>query len=375
MDRLKLPVRVNNPKRLPGWNLPAGRIPIAPGYKPSMALLPDGTLVMVSLSMEGSVDEGTYIERTPIWYSKDGGETWTNPRIIEDMIGREQWLTCTGDGTLFATCHLLTTDQNNEDNHATAWLHRSTDAGATWERTRATIDGEKRCGVPAELGSNVSRNVVELPDRTLLFGVGIGGGYTVNYMWKSADGGKSWDKNRRIKVLGYYNNWDPFFAEDFTYLNDSGKLFHWCRVGHPSPMANMADGRHEPTGNDNCDRMMWTESEDQGLTWSNVTDFGDYGQMYPRVIKLHDGRLLMTYTQRDVIYPIGLRARFSYDDGETWDFENDQIVVESFTPWGFGSGGGFGNTIQLSDNNLVSCYSYKDGNEERQIEVVRWNLP
>jgi hypothetical protein len=46
-----LPIRVNNPKRLP-WQLPADRIAIGPGYKPSLALLPHGELVMVALFQE-----------------------------------------------------------------------------------------------------------------------------------------------------------------------------------------------------------------------------------------------------------------------------------------------------------------------------------
>jgi len=40
----------------------------------------------------------------------------------------------------------------------------------------------------------------------------------------------------------------------------------------------------------------------------------------------------MAITQRGIIYPIGLQAIFGYDDGKSWDFENDRIVIEGRTP-------------------------------------------
>ena len=39
------------------------------------------------------------------------------------------------------------------------------------------------------------------------------------------------------------------------------------------------------------------------------------------------------------------------------------------------SGGGFGNTVQLEDGNLVSVYSYRREDMKTYIEAVRWSLP
>ena len=39
------------------------------------------------------------------------------------------------------------------------------------------------------------------------------------------------------------------------------------------------------------------------------------------------------------------------------------------------SGGGFGNTIQLDDGTLVSCYSYRGKDGATHVEAVRWRLP
>jgi len=373
-----VPVRVNNPRRLPGWKIEAERIPIGrPGdYKPSLALLASGELLMCTFSSSGPLDEeGHFHEVTSLWRSGDGGKTWSDRDEPSDVIGREQFLTCASDGTLFMSSHLLWMDTAHPGGEGRyhSYLHRSTDGGNTWERTQVIIEGEMRRDTPAESGTVTDRNVVELPDGTLLFGVALDNS-DVAYMWRSTDRGKTWDRNRPCAINGYYDNADGFFSNSFTYRNDSGRLLHFARVGHPSPMTAMNDGRPVALGDDNCDRTMLTTSIDDGLTWSPVQDFGDYGQMYCRVLKLHDGRLLLTYTQRGIFHPLGLRAVLSCDDGETWDFDCDQIIIEGFTPWGTPSGGGFGNTVQREDATLVSCYSFRGDDDQIHIEAARWSL-
>jgi len=365
---------------LDSWELPAERIALGPAYKPSMARLPDGELVMVALFGE-QLGDGKMREWTEIWRSSDGGRSWSEPAVIADMIGREQWLTATSDGTLFATCHLLANDVNNPDDYTHSYLHRSTDGGKTWERLRIGPEG-----FPPQAHTALSRNVVELADGTLVLGVSVTDS-DLAYMWKSDDGGVSWDRSEPPVQIGSYrgqpyDNFDGFFSEDFTFCTESGKLLHFIRCGPPSPMYPMEDGRVTPSGNDGIDRMLCTESTDNGRTWSELCDLGDYGMHYPRVVQLQDGRLLMTFTQRALYYPIGLQAVLSYDGGETWDFNSDRIIIEGKTPWGMPSGGGFGNTLQLDDGTLISCYTYAGADageyaigQNMQLEVVRWALP
>jgi hypothetical protein len=50
-------------------------------------------------------------------------------------------------------------------------------------------------------------------------------------------------------------------------------------------------------------------------------------------------------------------------------------VLEGKTPWGRAQGGGFGNTVQLRDETLVSCSSYRGGDDKTYLEVIRWRLP
>ena len=369
-----LPVRINNPRKLGAWQIPAERSVLGEAYKPSMALLPSGELVMVALYQD-RLPNNKVREWTGFWRSKDDGRSWTERVEIKDMIGREQWLTATKDGTLFATCHLLAQDINNKDGYTHSYVHRSTDGGRTWQRLRIG-------GFPPKAVTMCSRNLVEMPDGTLLLGIGVNEieKGRLAWMWQSRDGGKTWDKSGpRVKIADYgkreYDNYDAFFTEDFTFRAKSGKLLHFIRCGPPSPMYPINDGRTAPQGDDSGDRTLRCESTDGGLTWSEVRDHGDYGMHYPRVMRLQDGRLLMTLTQRSTFYPIGLQAILSHDDGETWDFQNDRIIIEGKTPWGLASGGGFGNTLQLKDSTLISCYTYRGADDKTHLEVVRWRLP
>ena len=372
MDSDSLPIRISNPRRLGGWRIPAERIPlgIAGDYKPKLVLLPNGELLLFAFCCLGVESEGTYHEPTLIYRSQDGGASWSERAVAEDIVGREHGLTCTSDGTLFCSTHLIAVDKRNRDGVSHSYLHRSTDGGESWQATKLSLDAKRFTGA--------SSTVVELGDGRLLFGVSVGEA-DAHFLWESHDGGLNWDRSAQVRLGKYhgesYENSVGFFTEDFTFQISSGKWLHWIRLSSHSSIYPMNDGRIAPgKDDDQTDRMLLCESSDHGATWSDFVDFGDYGMLYPRVIRLHDGRLLMTYTQRSLAYPLGLRAVLSEDDGESWDFESDRIIIEGKTPWGLPSGGGFGNTVQLTDENLVSCYSYRGADDLTHVEIVRWSL-
>ncbi len=370
-----LPVCIQRPSILRAWRLPAHRITVDQAYKPSLALLPNGELLMVAFQSIDLPDKKLH-EPTYFWRSKDDGRTWSARIESKDVIGREQWITCVSSGTLFLTSHILPADINNPDKKGThSYLHRSIDGGHTWQRTKVQLTDESGHH-PDTL---TSRDILEMPNGSLRMGVSAFG-TTTAYLWSSRDGGITWERGNLLTIGDYrgmrYSNIDGFFGEDFHHQMHSGKLLHWFRVGHPSPMWLMSDGTPGVTTiGDNSDRTLLCESDDGGRTWTNLRDFGGYGMMYPRLLRLRDSRVLCTYTQRDLLYPIGLRAIISYDDGVTWDFEYDQIVIEGKTPWGCPSGGGFGNTLELKDGTLISCYSYLAADQKTYVETVRWQLP
>ena len=380
------PIRVLRPRELPA-TLPAGRLQVGPGYKPSLARLPNGELVMMFFTWERR--EGFYHEHAKLCRSIDQGTSWSDPVRVElgpgkDLLGRENWLTAIDDGSphglLFTTNHIIRVDaENPTPGTCRATINRSTDGGISWTQTVLPVKW-----------SHTSRNVVQMPDGSLKVGANnVTGG---NNRWlTSTDQGLRWQESR-LKLPAYtnyqgermdYANAVGFFQESFTYVNDARDLLQWIRLDRHSPM--YAVHPDQPTGNDNVDRLLFTRSADGGVTWSDVQDFppysGDleaYGQMYPRVIELQDSRVLMTFTRRSVTPPLGLRAVLSTDGGHTFDFSNDHLILDENTEVGWTSGGGFGNTIQLPCGGLISVYSYAttpQGNAHPRVEIVQWRLP
>ena len=199
------------------------------------------------------------------------------------------------------------------------------------------------------------------------------------YLRQSRDSGATWDKTPKADTAGS-SDVDGFFSQSTTYRTASGKLLHPVRVDRTGPhwlLPGAAELKTE--AGDQGDRTMLWESDDDGLTWRKHHGdgtFGTYGEMYPRFLKLHDGRLLLTFTVRSNStdgYPLGLRAIVSYDDGETWDFTRDRLVLDYKNQGA--SGGGFGNTIQLDDGTLITCYSFRGTDGTTHVEALRWRLP
>ena len=106
--------------------------------------------------------------------------------------------------------------------------------------------------------------------------------------------------------------------------------------------------------------------------------------MYPALLRLKDGRLLLTFTLRTAVAPnvkpLGVRCVVGRetDDGFNFDFKHDRIIISAKTPEDSLSGGGFGPTVQLDDGTLLTAYSYAGKDrypDDLRIEVVRWRLP
>jgi len=112
----------------------------------------------------------------------------------------------------------------------------------------------------------------------------------------------------------------------------SGKILHFIRCGPPSPMYPMNDGRASPKTDDSGDRAMLCDSSDGGRSWEHLRDFGDYGLMYPRVLRLHDGRTTVVGpTQRHDMPQIG-RPGVVYQDDMLKQLDGHGRVTMKFIP-------------------------------------------
>ncbi len=385
------PIKVLGARRLPKQEIAAMRTPlgIPNDYKPWLTRFDGDKLLMVAFSFGGvpsnELPKGEpYLERAVFWRSADGGNNWGAREEHLDVHGREFALNRLSDGTLLMPCHFLGNDAANKAGHTYSKLFRSTDDGKTWSETRIGPEG-----FPDKAQTATDWTVFETPDpeatgKTIaLFGVSMqeGGKQAPSTvaLWRSRDSGKIWDKTLKPDTTGWVDV-DGFFSQSTTYRAKSGKLLHVVRVDATGPHWRVPDLKSAgKEAGDQADRMMLWTSTDNGASWRRHGQYGTFGaggEMYPRFLRLADGRLLLTFTVRSSStdgHALGLRAIISHDDGETWDFQTDRLVIDDENVGA--SGGGFGNTVQNADGSLVSCYSYRGRDNKTHIEAVRWTLP
>jgi hypothetical protein len=381
------PIVVRNPRKLRVHTLPAERIQVgeADDYKPSIALLPNGQILMTAFHAV-TLPDGGYREDTLLFRSNDGGKSWSAGEKL-DLLGREPYLTVLKSGVVFITGHLLHRDIRNKDKLVRGYIHRSVDGGKTWETTEVGPEG-----FPPGRWTHSTRNILELPDRTLLAGTDADGlipdldaadSATTDsqcfsgpfYMWRSNDQGKTWDKSPISMPVGFQSIWGFFGGEAFLWRARSGKIIAFVRVNSRElPIA----GRPIKPRDDSDDHIVLYTSTDQGRTFHRLADFGDYGELYPSVLRLRDGRLLLTFTNRNIDRrPLGVHAVLGTEhrDGFAFDLEHDRLLLDWKTPDDKTTGGGFGPTVQLKNGILVTAYSYRGADNKTYLEIVRWRAP
>ena len=122
-----------------------------------------------------------------------------------------------------------------------------------------------------------------------------------------------------------------------------------------------------PTARERCWIALWG-SDDSGRTWhlicADAAMTGHNGNP-PSLIRLHDGRLCLTYGYRDT--PFGIRAKLSANEGASW---GEEIVLRA-------DGGdgdlGYVRSVQRADDAIVTVYYHNEhADGERYIAATIW---
>ena len=114
-------------------------------------------------------------------------------------------------------------------------------------------------------------------------------------------------------------------------------------------------------------------STDNGATWTLRGKVSDTGQAQaskngnpPALLRLRDGRLVVTYGYRSE--PYGMRARISRDSGRTWDKEI--VLSTDGAKWDLG----YSRSVQRADGKVVTVYYNTTAeNPEQHIVAAIWD--
>lgn len=215
--------------------------------------------------------------------------------------------------------------------------------GLTWrvENTILFADKMQACAPP-----------VQLSDGALLIPVyGNIGRATCSSatLHRSTDGGHSWTE---LATMARGRPQTRHYHEPVVLELAPGHLLGLHRVADPKG----------PRG------LFWrNESFDNGQTWTTPQPTAIRSGACPRLLKLRDGRLLLTYGRR--FEPFGLYASLSADDGQTWG-ETSWLLRPAPD-----SDQGYSSSIELDDGQIfTTCYA-KNSRGITGITGTFWQLP
>lgn len=293
--------------------------------------------------------------------SRDGGETWTFPRVIHDgpIDDRDAGVLETAAGTILVTTfsslayepsltkkagetgrrwqavHQRLNEEARQEALGT-WMLRSTDAGATFSRAYR---------VPV----NSPHGPIQLSDGRLLY-----------------PGKMLWSEEKKVGVCVSSDDGETWqwLAEIPTRKGDRYADYHELHG------VETADGRvivhirnHNKT---NAGETLQCESSDGGKTWSEPHAIGVWG-LPSHLLRLGDGRLVMSYGYRRP--PYGNQARVSDDGGMHW---GPAITLSAD---GVSGDLGYPSTVDLGGGRLLTVWYEQRAESPRAVlRQARWAL-
>lgn len=321
--------------------------------------------------------------------SRDGGESWSVPSIVNDtwLDDRDAGITYLGNGkmilsyfnhpakvyrTIWRDWIVKDADERfrpmvagflaayeqytPEEDRAGSFIRRSLDYGKTWEAAikmpvstphgpvktksgRLLYLGREFPGLASRYGSMFSEDgdTVKPYDRGRIF------------LYESFDDGENWSMLSKLPLDATANH--EHLHEPHIVELENGELIAAIRAHN--------DPKFDGFG------IYFISSKDGGKTWGDVWSFGKIGSP-PHLLLRKDGSVLMTYGRRSA--PFGIRAAVSYDGCKTFSEE----FILSDAPNG---DLGYPATVELSDGSFLTVYYQLYGNDNKtSICFTKWEI-
>lgn len=357
---------------------------------PHIAYLPNGKLAVVfrkaSKFSSDSAKSGIATHHDPDssieWItSDDNGLTWdtkSQKTIYKSRYGvNDPALTILKDGTILVRFVALDINKSlfPSTNPKKIFSHRtehgllttvvgnlvisSNDLGETWQELSVTD-----C---PEIGPSCSRDpIVEMPDQSWLMPVYTGAPQRSDISWliRSFDKGNSWCSPIRIMSdeNGRFSQYQGINYNETSLLHlGNGEILAMVRADADFHTEN----EFMPVGG--VGDLCTSRSFDSGMSWTFPKRTGIWGQP-GSIIQLSNGNILCTYGFRKS--PFGVRCCLSYDNGKTWDIDNEIIIRDDCPTWDCG----YPFTIELKNGSLLTVYYFVDENQTRHICGTNWQL-
>lgn len=333
---------------------------------PSITKLKDGTLVVSASGLRHAhIDPWG---KTVLFYSKDEGQTWTGPNIINDtpLDDRDVGLLTLDDGSVLASWFTLdiksyTTrdgkhtlkdpkmleeleywDARTIEHYAGSYVMKSQDGYTFGERIRVPV--------------TAPHGPIQLKDGSLFY---LGRIFHSFHVKRGIVAYKSYDRGLTWEEVGIVNT-EPF---DVNYCHephavelDDGKIIGMIRYQK------------------DCFTFFQIESEDGGKTWSTPIALDAKGSP-PHLLKHSSGALVCVYGYRGYPKtnqngPYGQMVMISYDNGKTWEkdlclrLDSDSIDL------------GYPASVELDDKSIFTIY-YQQARPDHLPGILwsRWTLP
>ena len=302
--------------------------------------------------------------KTVLFKSRDGGESWSLPVIVNDhfLDDRDPGILYLGNGKMLVT--RASHPACNYENDYIDWIHSdSGDKGVALVREykalpesereggcfyRFLYDYGEKAGDEKRIPVHTPHGPVLLDDGTLfylgkeLFGADVFSVYT------SKDGGETFAKAGDCPIPEGYNHGQ--FHEPHCVRMHDGRI--------------MALFRTHLEENDDYFTMFKTFSCDLGRTWSRWEPTNICGS--PPHLLNAGGRIVLTYGRRVPEY--GIYAREVFPDGS---ISEDEVKLFD----GVDDDLGYPASVMLPDRTILTVYYAKYGGDEKtSILYTKWSL-